>query len=453
MQLLNPATEEIIGHVRNQPWEEVEAALQLAGGAERSWPRVDMARRCAMMTSAAGLLRQRRSELAGLMTREMGKTSAASESEIDKCALTCDYFASHAAGMLTPRSVPTEAARSYIRYEPLGCVLAVMPWNFPFWQVFRFAAPALVAGNVALLKHASNVPLCSDAIAAIFRDAGFPPGVFGRLFLSQEATARAIGHPVVKAVTLTGSEEAGRAVAAAAGRALKKTVLELGGSDAFIVLADADIHRVAAAAAAARCINAGQSCIAAKRFIVEQPVVGAFQAALVARMSGLKVGDPADRSTDVGPMARLDLLEQLHDQVCRSVKAGAVLLSGGRRLPRRGFFYEPTVLGSVRPGMPAAAEETFGPVAAVISAADADEAVGIANDSAYGLGASVWSGDAAAAERLAQGLEAGCVFINEPVKSDPRLPFGGIKRSGYGRELSELGMHEFLNIKSVWVQA
>jgi succinate-semialdehyde dehydrogenase/glutarate-semialdehyde dehydrogenase len=338
-----------------------------------------------------------------------------------------------------------------VRYDPLGAVLAIMPWNFPFWQVFRFAAPSLMAGNVGVLKHAPNVAGCAIAIEQVFRDAGFPPGVFTTLLLDAAAVEGIINDPVIAAATLTGSNRAGMAVAAEAGRALKKTVLELGGSDPFIVLPDVDVEATARSAVAARTINAGQSCIAAKRFIVVENA-DQFAKEIARHMAQLKIGDSTDRSVQIGPLARLDLLENLHSQVARSIAAGARLLTGGDRLPMKGFFYAPTVLSEVRPGMPAFDEETFGPVAAVIAARDEDEAVELANRSPYGLGASIWTHDIALAERLAARIDSGSVFINGPVASDPRLPFGGIKQSGYGRELSAHGIREFVNVKTVWLR-
>jgi succinate-semialdehyde dehydrogenase / glutarate-semialdehyde dehydrogenase len=414
------------------------------------------------MRRAAAVLRERSAELARLMALEMGKPIAGAEAEIEKCAAGCDHFAGNAAVYLATEILPSDATRSYVRYDPLGAVLAIMPWNFPFWQVFRFAAPALMAGNVAVLKHAPNVPGCADAIERVFRDAGFPEGVFVNLRIDTPAVEAAIKHEVIRAVTLTGSGRAGRAVAAQAGAALKKTVLELGGSDPFIVIPPGDdagdrraFRDAAVEAAKARCINSGQSCIAAKRFIVVGDSgygVGSFRHRLVQAMSALKVGDPLHRSTDVGPLARLDLLETLHDQVQRSRDAGARPLFGGHRLPRKGYFYAPTVLSSVKPGMAVFDEETFGPVAAVVDARDVDEAVDLANASRYGLGASIWTPDTALAERIAGRIEAGCVFVNGIVKSDPALPFGGIKESGYGRELAAFGIREFVNIKTVWVK-
>lgn len=452
MQSVNPATGKPIRDYEEDSREQVRAKLALARDTFPSWSRVSFAERAGLMGAAARRLREGRAAHARLMTEEMGKTLASAEAEAEKCAACCDFYARQAEAFLAPQEEATDASRSFVRYDPLGPVLAVMPWNFPFWQVFRFAAPALMAGNVGLLKHASNVPGCAVAIEAIFREAGFPGGCFQTLLVGSGAVEEIIRHPAVRAVTLTGSEPAGVSVASAAGSALKKTVLELGGSDPFIVLADADLPSAAGAAAAARCINNGQSCIAAKRFIVEEAVAGPFEAAFTKAMATLTVGDPTDPATDVGPMAREDLLEELHDQVRRSVAAGATLLLGGRRLEGPGYFYAPTVLSGVTPGNPAFEEETFGPVAAVIRARDAEDAVALANRSPFGLGASIWTGDPRRGEALAARIEAGSVFVNGPVKSDPRLPFGGVKRSGYGRELGAFGIREFVNIKTVWVK-
>ena len=452
MRPVNPATEEPLDEIPDHSPTEVEARLRAAGAAFPGWRRTPVDDRADLMRRAAAGLRARAGELAALMTREMGQPIVAAEAEVEKCAAACDHFADHAATYLTPERIPSDATRSYVRYDPLGAVLAIMPWNFPFWQVFRFAAPNLMAGNVGVLKHAPNVPGCALAIEAVFREAGFPSGVFTTLLIDTAATERVIQHPVIRAVTLTGSERAGMAVAAAAGKVLKKTVLELGGSDAFIVLKDVDVEAVATSAAAARCINSGQSCIAAKRFIVEASVAPRFERAFAEKMAAIALGDPLDRKTQVGPLARLDLLENLDEQVRRSVAAGARLVLGGRRVARRGFYYPPTILADVRPGMPAFDDETFGPVAALVTAKDADDAVRLANRSRYGLGASIWTNDIALAERLAGEIEAGCVFVNGAVKSDPRLPFGGVKNSGYGRELAEAGIREFVNIKTVWVK-
>jgi succinate-semialdehyde dehydrogenase / glutarate-semialdehyde dehydrogenase len=451
MRSINPATGEVLKNYPDHTDAEVAASLVRAVETFESWREVPFAERSLLMHRAAAELRDRRDEHAALMTAEMGKTCASARAEAEKCALCCDFYAEHAEAFLAPEEVATDASRSLVRYDPIGPVLAVMPWNFPYWQVFRFAAPALMAGNVGLLKHASNVPGCALAIGEAFRRAGFPEGCFQTLMIGSRAVDAVIRNEAVRAVTLTGSEPAGVAVASAAGSCLKKTVLELGGSDPFLILADADIPKAAKAAAQARCINNGQSCIAAKRFIVVEEVAEAFEEAFVAAMAALKVGDPMDPSTDVGPMAREDLLAELHDQVERSVRAGAILRLGGKRLEGPGAFYPPTVLTGVRPGMPAFDEETFGPVAAVIRAVDEEDAVALANRSAFGLGASLWTNDLARGEALARRIESGAVFVNGPVKSDPRLPFGGVKRSGYGRELGAFGIREFVNIKTVWI--
>jgi succinate-semialdehyde dehydrogenase/glutarate-semialdehyde dehydrogenase len=452
MRPINPATEEPLEDVPDHGPGDVESRLRAAGEAFRHWRRTPINERARFMHRAAAVLRGRSADLSALMTREMGKPITGSEAEVEKCAAACDHFAEHAARYLNTEIISSDADRSYVRCDPLGAVLAIMPWNFPFWQVFRFAAPSLMAGNVGVLKHAPNVPGCALAIEDVVRDAGFPPGVFATLLINTDATADVIRHPVIRAVTLTGSERAGMSVAATAGKVLKKTVLELGGSDPFIVLKDVDVEKVAEAAAGARTINSGQSCIAAKRFIVERPIAQTFEKAFARAMSALAVGDPLDRRTQVGPLARIDLLENLDDQVKQSVRAGARLVTGGRRVPRKGYFYEPTVLADVRPGMAAFDEETFGPVAALTVAKDPDEAIELANRSRYGLGASVWTKDLALAERMAPEIESGCVFVNGAVKSDPRLPFGGIKNSGYGRELSREGIREFVNLKTVWVK-
>jgi succinate-semialdehyde dehydrogenase/glutarate-semialdehyde dehydrogenase len=370
---------------------------------------------------------------------------------VDKCAWGCDYYADHAEDFLAEQPRETDASRSYVRFDPLGPVLAVMPWNFPFWQVFRFAAPALMAGNAGILKHASNVSRCALAIEAIFRDAGFPQGLFSAVLLESAAVAPLIADPRVVAVTLTGSDRAGSAVAGQAGREIKKTVLELGGSDPFVVMADADLAIAAKAAADARLVNSGQSCIAAKRFIVVEAVADRFSERFGDELRSRRMGDPLSRETQVGPQARIDLRDALHQQVEESIRLGAKCLLGGEIPPGRGAFYPPTLLAGVDRGMPAFDQETFGPVAAVIRAKDEGDAVRLANDSSFGLGASVWTQDRARAERMAAQIEAGAIFVNGVVKSDPRLPFGGIKRSGYGRELSEYGIREFVNIKSVWI--
>jgi succinate-semialdehyde dehydrogenase/glutarate-semialdehyde dehydrogenase len=451
MQVIEPATGRTLREHATLAPDVAAAALERAAEAARAWAATPIAERCAVVARAGVLLGERRDALARLATEEMGKLLSAARQEVEKCATTCAWIAAHAPALLAPERVATEARTSLVRFDPLGVVLAIMPWNFPFWQAVRAAAPALAAGNALAFKHASNVPGCALALEQLFRDAGAPAGVFTTLLVPGSAVEHLIVHPAVAAVTLTGSEAAGVDVASRAGAALKKTVLELGGSDAFLVLADADPVRAAHAAAAARLINSGQSCIAAKRFIVEAPIAQRFETALIERMRAVRVGDPMADDSELGPLAREDLLWDLHDQVTRTVRAGAGCATGGTRLERPGFWYAPTVLTGVTPGMAAFDEETFGPVAAVTRARDRDELVALANRSRYGLGASVWTSDAAAGEALAPRIEAGSVFVNEMVKSDPRLPFGGVKRSGYGRELAAFGLREFVNIKTVWV--
>jgi succinate-semialdehyde dehydrogenase/glutarate-semialdehyde dehydrogenase len=451
LESINPATGVVVETFEEMNERATTDALDRAERAARSWGETALAERASMLKRAAQILRQQARIHAELMAREMGKPVRQGEAESEKCAWACEYYAEHAERFLSPESVATDATRSYVRFEPLGPVLAIMPWNFPFWQVFRFAAPALVAGNVGLLKHASNVSGCARAIEELLRRAGCPDGVFQSLYLSSRAVGDLIQHPVVRAVTLTGSERAGIAVAARAGRALKKTVLELGGSDPFIVLDDVHIPAVARQAALARTINTGQSCIAAKRFIVMESIADRFIEALRSELELLRVGDPLDPDTEIGPLARNDLLHELEGLVQKSVSQGARLVTGGYRLDRPGFFYAPTLLADVHAGIPVADEETFGPVAAVIRVRSDQEAVHVANASRYGLGASVWSADVKRAEVLVPQLGAGYVAVNGIVKSDPRLPFGGLKKSGYGRELSAYGIREFVNIKSVWI--
>ncbi|PYM52993.1 MAG: succinate-semialdehyde dehydrogenase, partial [Candidatus Rokuibacteriota bacterium] len=442
IQSINPATGEILESFKETSGQELDRILTGAHAAFLQWREVPFARRAQRMREAAQTLRTRRAEYARTMTLEMGKPIVQGEAEVDKCAWVCEYYADHAEAFLAEQPRETEASRSYVRFDPLGPVLAVMPWNFPFWQVFRFAAPALMAGNAGVLKHASNVPRCALAIEEVFREAGFPRGLFSTVLVGSSAVAALIANPRIVAVTLTGGDRAGSKVAEQAGRELKKTVLELGGSDPFIVLADADLAAAARTAAEARLINSGQSCIAAKRFIVVEPVADQFLDRFLDELRSRRMGDPLVRGTQVGPQARLDLRDSLHEQVAESVKRGAQLLLGGEVPAGKGAFYPPTLLAAVDKGMPAFDEETFGPVAAVIRAKDAADAVRLANDSAFGLGASLWTQDRARAERMAAQIEAGSVFVNGVVKSDPRLPFGGIKRSGYGRELSEYGIRE-----------
>ncbi len=451
IESLNPATGEVLETFREIGREDVERMLAAAHTAFLEWRDARYAARAKNMRQAATILRTRKLDYARLMTLEMGKPIVQGEAEIEKCAWTCEYYADHAEALLAEQPRQTDASRSYVRFDPLGVVLAVMPWNFPFWQVFRFAAPALMAGNAAVLKHASNVPRCALTIEEIFREAGFPRGLFATALVGSSAVPALIADRRVAAVTLTGSDHAGSQVAQHAGRELKKTVLELGGSDPFIVLADADLAAAASTAADARLVNSGQSCIAAKRFIVVEAVADRFLDRFVQELRSRRVGDPLARETQVGPQARVDLRDALHRQVEESVKRGAKLLLGGQVPPGKGAFYPATLLTAVDKGMPAFDEETFGPVAAVIRAKDEADAVRLANDSQFGLGASLWTQDRARAERMAAQIEAGSVFVNGLVKSDPRLPFGGIKRSGYGRELSEYGIREFVNIKSVWI--
>ena len=436
IQSINPATGEILESFKETSGQELDRILMGAHAAFLQWREVPFARRAQRMREAAQILRTRRAEYARTMTTEMGKPIVQAEAEVDKCAWVCEYYADHAEAFLAEQPRETQASRSYVRFDPLGPVLAVMPWNFPFWQVFRFAAPALMAGNAGILKHASNVPRSALAMEEVFREAGFPRGLFSTVLVGPSAVAGLIADPRIVAVTLTGSELAGSKVAEQAGYALKKTVLELGGSGPFIVLADADIGAAARTAADARLINSGQSCIAAKRFIVGEPVADQLLERYLHELSSRRMGDPLARETQVGPQARVDLGDSLHQQIAESVKRGAKLLLGGEVPARKGAFYPPTLLAAVDKGMPAFDEETFGPVAAVIRAKDEADAVRLANDSAFGLGASLCTQDRVRAERMAAQIEAGAVFVNSLVTSDPRLPFGGIKRSGYGRELA-----------------
>ncbi|MBW3534340.1 MAG: NAD-dependent succinate-semialdehyde dehydrogenase [Gemmatimonadetes bacterium] len=452
LDAVNPATGTVIRKYPEMEDGAVEDILAHAHQAYLEWRDTDFPDRAAPMRAAATILRDRSRELAELMTREMGKPVAAGEGEVEKCAWVCEHYAEHAEAFLAPVRVETEATRSYWTHRPLGVVLAVMPWNFPFWQVFRFAAPGLMAGNAGVLKHASNVPGCALAIEEVFRDAGFPEHLFRTLMIGSPAVEKVIEDERVRAVTLTGSVGAGKAVASKAGSLVKKTVLELGGSDPYVVLEDADLAAAAETCASSRLINSGQSCIAAKRFVVVDAVHDAFLERFSARMKKAKMGDPLKEDTEIGPQATEALRDQLHDQVRRSVDAGARLVVGGEVPDKAGAWYPPTVLADVAPGMPAWEEELFGPVAAVIRADDEEDAIRIANATSFGLGAAVFTKDLERGERIARDrLEAGCCFVNALVKSDPRLPFGGIKESGYGRELSPLGIREFVNVKTVWV--
>ena len=434
------------------PPDEVARHIETAVRLQKEWEEVPIPERARPMLKLAAILEDRASTLGALMADEMGKPIAQGTAEAEKCAWVCRHYAENAERILADHHIATERTKSYVAYRPLGVVLAVMPWNFPLWQVYRFAAPALMAGNAGLLKHASNVTGCALAIDEMIVEAGFPDGLFRTLVLPSSRVGEVLEHPGIAAATLTGSDPAGRAVASKAGSLIKKTVLELGGSDPAIVLADADLEAAAATCATARLINGGQSCIAAKRFVVEEPVVAEFTELLAENMAQAVMGDPHDPATTLGPMARIDLRDELHNQVQRSIAAGARLVIGGEIPDRPGAFYPPTLLADVKPGMAVYDEETFGPVAAVITASDLDDAIRIANDTQFGLGASIYTSDVELGERVARDrLQAGSCFVNAFVASDPRLPFGGIKMSGYGRELSDIGMREFLNIKTVVV--
>ncbi len=448
---INPATGETLATFPPLDDAEVEAKVGRAVEAFHGWRRVPLAERAAVLEEAAAVLQARKDSWGRLMTLEMGKPLAAAVAEVEKCAWACRHYATEGPRYLAPEPAATDASRSFVRFDPLGVVLAIMPWNFPFWQVFRFAAPALMAGNVDLLKHASNVPQSALAIEEIFRSAGLPEGCFQTLLLESVRVGGLIQDPRIAAVTLTGSEGAGVSVGRAAGEQLKKAVLELGGSDPFIVLPSADLVAAAATAVKARTINNGQSCIAAKRFIVHADVADAFEDKLVAGMAALRIGDPLEPGTDIGPLATPAILSDLEGQVERSVATGARLLLGGKRIARPGNFYPPTVIADPPPHAPVYSEETFGPVATLFRVGSLDEAIALANATSFGLGASAWTTDPAEQERLAAEIEAGSVFINGLVKSDPRLPFGGIKRSGHGRELAAFGIREFVNIKTVWI--
>jgi succinate-semialdehyde dehydrogenase/glutarate-semialdehyde dehydrogenase len=449
---INPTTGETIKTFEPLNESQIDEKLQRAADTFRSYRRTTFAEREAMMLRAAEILETEKNTLARLMTTEMGKPIKGAVGEAEKCAWVCRYYADNARHHLADEIVETNASKSYVRFQPLGPVLAVMPWNFPFWQVFRFAAPALMAGNVGLLKHASNVPQCALAIEDIFRRAGFPEGAFQTLLVGSEAVQRILEDARVVAATLTGSELAGRSVAAIAGKQIKKTVLELGGSDPFIVMPSAELEEAVTTAVKARTINNGQSCVAAKRFIVAADIYDEFERRFVEKMKALRVGDPLDESTDIGPLATEQILKAVDEQVKTSVAAGAVILTGGKKLDRAGNYYEPTVLVNIPPASPASCEEIFGPVAMLFRVASIDEAIELANATTFGLGSSAWTNEQNEQERFSDELEAGSVFINGMVASDPRLPFGGIKHSGYGRELNTFGIREFVNIKTVWIK-
>jgi len=451
IQSINPATGALIRRFKSLTEEELRQKIALAWEASQSYPAVPLSHRALCMRKLANLLEEDAVELAAMITEEMGKPLKSAHAELAKCALTCRYYAENAARMLAPESIVTDASRSYVRWDPLGVVLAVMPWNFPFWQVFRFLAPALMAGNVGLLKHAPNVPVCALAIESLVRRAGFPRGTFQSLLIETNQVETVLGDSRIAAVTLTGSETAGKAVGAQAGWLIKKSVLELGGSDPFLVMSSADLDAAIENAVLARCVNGGQSCISAKRFIIHEQIYTEFERRFVASMAAVRVGDPMLDTTDIGPIATAKQLDHLDAQVNAALKAGARLLTGGRRILGPGFYFEPTVIADLPRSAAIYHEEFFGPVAMLFRARNLNEAIEIANDTPFGLGASAWTRDPEEQQRLVAEIQAGAVFLNKMVASDPRLPFGGIKHSGYGRELSAAGMREFLNAKTVYV--
>jgi succinate-semialdehyde dehydrogenase/glutarate-semialdehyde dehydrogenase len=450
---VNPATQEKIKSYDKHTPDEVNNILENVDKAQKSWEKTDFSQRSKLMKQAAKVLRTNVDRYAELMTREMGKPISGARSEVEKCAWVCEYYAENAVEFLSDEVIETDASQSFVTFRPMGVVLAVMPWNFPFWQVFRFAAPGLMAGNAGVLKHASNVTGCALAIEEIFREAGFPEHLFRTIKVPGKNMDSVIENPFIKAITLTGSVPAGKAVAEKAGSLLKKTVMELGGSDPYLILDDADLDAAAETCATSRLINSGQSCIAAKRFIVEESVLDEFTDKFTAQMKSKTMGDPMNESSDIGPQARNDLRDELHEQVLISIKKGAKCILGGEIPDKKGAWYPPTILTDVSAGMPAYEEELFGPVAAIIKAKNEEDAIRIANDSKFGLGAAVFTEDEERGREIAaKKLNAGCCFVNQFVKSDPRLPFGGVLESGYGRELSHFGIREFVNIKTVYVK-
>ncbi len=453
LQSINPFNQKLIHEYVELSQEDIQVKIEDSAKAFKKWSRTSFREREFLLLNISHNLKKNIAKYAKLMTLEMGKPINESRAEIEKCAWLCEYYAENGQNFLKQNIISTDATKSFVTFQPLGTILAVMPWNFPFWQVFRFAIPALLAGNTGLLKHSSNVSGCALMIEEIFHAAGFPKNVFQTLLIGSDKVADIIDNPEIKAVTLTGSTPAGKAIAAKAGEALKKTVLELGGSDPYLILEDADLKKAAQTCAISRLINTGQSCIAAKRFIAVEPIVPEFEKLLVQNMKKAKMGNPLKEKNTIGPMARLDLRDELHEQVKRSIELGAKLVLGGKTPKGKGAFYPPTILTDVKPGMPAFDEELFGPVAAIISAKDAAEAIALANNSVFGLGAAVFTKDVKRGEQIATfQLEAGNCFVNDFVKSDPRLPFGGIKQSGYGRELSDFGIREFVNIKTVYIK-
>jgi succinate-semialdehyde dehydrogenase/glutarate-semialdehyde dehydrogenase len=453
LQSINPFNQEVIQSYKEHSQNEINNIITDADITFKEGRQTNFVERSELLRNTASILKKNIEKYSKIITMEMGKPIRESWAEIEKCEWVCKYYADNGEKFLAPQEIKTDASKSYVTFQPLGVILAVMPWNFPFWQVFRFAAPTLMAGNVGILKHSSNVSGCALAIEQIFQDAGFPKNAFRTLLINNKAVASIIENPIVKAVTLTGSTPAGKAVASKAGEMLKKTVLELGGSDPYIILEDADLQKAVNSCSISRLINAGQSCIAAKRFIVVESVLEEFQSLLIKNMKNIVMGDPFNENTDIGPNARIDLRDELHQQVIKSLKLGAKLLLGRQYPDSKGAFYPPTILTDVKPGMPAFDEELFGPVAAIVPAKDENDAIALANNSVFGLGAAIFTKDIARGEKIAaEKLEAGSCFVNDFVKSDPRLPFGGIKQSGYGRELSDFGIREFVNIKTVYVK-
>jgi succinate-semialdehyde dehydrogenase/glutarate-semialdehyde dehydrogenase len=452
MKSINPYTQKSIAEYQEFDENKTFDLIERTDDGFHSWKELSYNQRGEHFNRLANLLREQKEKLARLITSEMGKIIGESEAEIEKCAWLCEHYAEHAEDLLQPQSYSTDASKSYVRFDPIGIVYGIMPWNFPFWQVLRAAVPTMMAGNTFLLKHAPNVQGCAFAIERLFREAGFPENVFTNLVISIETSDKVIAHPLVRGVTLTGSRRAGQQVASVAGQHLKKTVMELGGSDPYIVLADAQFNESCKTGVCSRMLNSGQVCIAAKRFIVVEDILDQFIEEQKLLLENMWLGDPTDERTDMGPMAREDLLLNIEKQVEESVKMGAEIITGGERMDDRSWFYKPTLITKVRKGMPVYDEETFGPVSVVIPAKDPEDAIRIANDTIYGLGASLWTQNLELAEKLASKIEAGAVFINGMTKSDPRLPFGGTKQSGYGRELGDYGIKEFTNIKTVWIK-